>query len=117
MSGEETDGKVLTQEKQLIRVPVQWINPELRHLFHAMDTWKAAVDDEGFKTRDNRPFIRPPKSKEPATGTVTKGLPRNWYDNSWYRSQSDAKKVLLGAAAQRKIPVLVSLICSPSLPP
>jgi len=58
MSGEETDSKVSTQEKQLIRVPVQWINPELTHLFHAMDTqWKAAIDDEGFKTHGNRPFI------------------------------------------------------------
>lgn len=115
MSGEETDGEVSTREKQLIRVPVRWINPELTRLFHAMDTWKAAVDDEGFKARGNRPFIRPSKSKEPATGTVRKGLPRNWYDDSWYRSQSDAKKVLLGAAAQRKIPALVSLICFPPI--
>ena len=57
MSGEESDGEASGREKQLVRVPVRWINPELTELFHATDTWKSAVDDEGFlPTHGNRPL-------------------------------------------------------------
>jgi hypothetical protein len=111
MSGEETDGESSGREKILVKVPVQWINSELTDLFHAMDTWKSAVNDESFlNTRGNRPFTRVPTLKEPVAGKATKGLPRNWYDDTWYRSQSDPKKFLLNAAPARPIPSLVSLI-------
>jgi hypothetical protein len=111
MSGEESDGEVSGREKQLVRVPVKWINSELAGLFHAIDTWKSAVDDEGFlPTRGNRPLNRVSTSKEPAVGRATKGLPRNWYDDIWYKSQSDAKKISLKTMPPQSIPCLVSLI-------
>jgi hypothetical protein len=78
------------------------------HLFHTVDTWKTAVDDEDFRMRGNRPFTRLSKSKEPASVTATKRLPRNWYNDVWFKSQSDPKKTVLGATAPRPIPSLVS---------
>jgi hypothetical protein len=108
MSGEETDNEGPAREKRLVRVPVQWINPDLMHLFHTVDTWKTAVDDEDFRMRGNRPFTRLSKSKEPASVTATKRLPRNWYNDVWFKSQSDPKKTVLGATAPRPIPSLVS---------
>jgi hypothetical protein len=112
MSGEDTDGEAPGREKRLLRVPVKWINPELTGLFHVIDTWKSAVQDESFSTpRGNRPLTRLATSKVPVEGHVTKGLPRNWYDETWYKSQSDAKKILLNTLPSRPIPYLVSLIC------
>lgn len=107
MSGEETDGEPSGRMKQLTRVPVRWINPELALLFHNMDSWISATADEGFvKTRGNRPFTRTSTVKEPVTGKVTKGLPRNWYDDIWFKSQSDPQKHILNVTSVRPIPTL-----------
>lgn len=112
MSGEETDEDAPGREKQLVRVPVKWISSELTELLHAIDAWKSAVDDEGFvPTRGNRPLNRLSASKDPIVGHATEGLPRNWYDDIWYKSQSDAQKILLKTMPPRPIPCLVSLIC------
>jgi hypothetical protein len=76
MSGEETDREGPTREKWLVRVPVQWIHSELTDLFHVIDTWRSAANDESMvHTRGNRPLTRLPTSKEPAVGAPTKGLP------------------------------------------
>jgi hypothetical protein len=112
MSGEESDGEGSVREKRLIRVPVQWINSELTDLFHIIDTWKSAVNNEGMvNPRGNRPLARLPTSKEPAVGTPTKGLPRNWYNTLWLRAQSKPQQALLNPGLSRKIPLLVCSIC------
>jgi hypothetical protein len=111
MSGEETDEETTGREKQLVRAPILWICSEATDLFHTMDTWKSAVNDEGFMApRGNRPLPRLLKSKGPVEGTATKRLPRNWYNETWYRSLSDPKKALLNPTPNRPIPSLVSLI-------
>ena len=111
MSGDETEEESSTREKHLARVPVQWIHPDLTDLFHAMDTWKTAVDNEGFMApRGNRPILRLPISKTPVVGVATKKLPRNWYNDTWFKSLSDPKKSLLNAGPSRPIPSLVSPI-------
>ena len=65
-------------------------------LFHTMDTWKSAVNEGSMVcAHSNRPLTRVAKTKEPVTGNAKKGLPRNWYDDTWYKSQSDPKKLTL----------------------
>jgi hypothetical protein len=111
MSGEETDGEGPAREKRLVRVPVQWIHSELTDLFHVIDTWRSAVNNEGMvNPHGNRPLTRLLKSKEPVLGAPTKGLPQNWYDETWFRGQSDPQKVLLNVGPSRPIPLLVSSI-------
>jgi hypothetical protein len=112
MSGEETDEETIAgREKQLVRAPILWICSEVTDLFHTMDTWKSAVNDESFMApRGNRPLRRLLKSKAPVEGTATKRLPQNWYNETWYRSLSDPKKALLNPTSNRPIPSLVSLI-------
>jgi hypothetical protein len=52
-----------------------------------------AITNEGFiNAHGNRPFTQLSTFKEPVTGKVTKGLPQNWYDDTWYKSQSDPLK-------------------------
>ena len=53
MSSNETSGEISGQEKQLVRVPVQWINTELTVLFHTMDTWKSAVNEESMRSEEH----------------------------------------------------------------
>jgi hypothetical protein len=75
MSGEKTEGESLAWEKQLARVPIQWIHPELMDLFHAMDTWKSTLDNEGFMAPcGNRPLVRLPIFKAPVARNATKML-------------------------------------------
>jgi hypothetical protein len=47
MSGEETD-KVVGRNRELIRVPVEWINPTLSDLFTVVDSYESALQDETF---------------------------------------------------------------------
>ena len=111
MSGEESDGEGSAREKRLIRVPVQWINSELTDMFHTIDTWKSTVNNESMvNPRGNRPLARLPTSKEPAVGTPTRGLPRNWYNETWFRAQSGPQKALLNPGPPRLVPLLVSAI-------
>jgi len=113
MSGEETESEVSGREKQLVGVPVQWVDHKLTEMCHAVDTWKSAINDQSFSSpRGNRPLTRLPRSKKPVPGKPTKGLPRNWYDDTWFKSQPDSKKLLLNIAAFRRIPTIVSLYIS-----
>ena len=59
MSGEETNGKSTGKEKQLISVPVDWINPALTDVFHVIDDWRKVMQGETFQeTHGNREFLR-----------------------------------------------------------
>ena len=79
-----------------VRVPVQWINSGLTVLFHTMDTWKSTINDESMVcTCGNRPLARVDKTEEPAMENAMRGLPHNWYDDTWYKLQSDPKKLTL----------------------
>jgi hypothetical protein len=111
MSGEETDREVSGREKQLARVPMHWIDSELVDLFHTMDTWQSMVTDESLVCpHGNRPLTQLHASKEPVVGHVTKGLPRNLYDDTWYKSQSGPQKLLLSTRLPRPIPSLVCFL-------
>jgi len=100
MSGEETESEVSGQEKQRVGVPVQWVNHKLMEMCHAVDTWESTINDQSFSSpRGNRPLTRLPRSKKSDPGKPTKGLPQNWYDDTWFKSQPDSKKLLLNIAA------------------
>lgn len=93
MSGEKTDGDTSGWQKQLARVLVWWINSEVTHLFHHMDSWKSVVADEGFvSTCRNRPFIQLSTAKDPVKWNIIKGLSWNWFNDTWDRSLPDPRR-------------------------
>ena len=109
MSGEETNGESTGKEKQLILVPVDWINPALTDVFHVIDDWRKVMQGETFQeTRGNREFLRGTKQKHPVASKATRFLPRNWYDDNWYRQLPDGKRTRLEVMAEHEIPSLVS---------
>ena len=86
MSGDETEEESSTREAfGQSTCPVDPPGPY--RLFHTMDTWKTAVDNEGFMApHGNRPILQLPISKMPVVGIATKKLPRNWYNDTWFKS-------------------------------
>lgn len=112
MSGEETDDSEDSagREKILVSIPVDWINPALADIFHVIDDWKSVKDGETFRdARGNRPLARGTKRKRPVNSKPVTGLPRNWYNDMWYRQLHDGKRKLLDATEELSIPSLVSL--------
>lgn len=110
MSGEETD-KVVGRNRELARVPVEWINPALSDLFTVIDSYDSALQDETFSIgkRGNRELTRVPGSKNAGmTAPPVKGLPRNWYHDTWLRARNPTELILLQVAPSRPIPNLVS---------
>ena len=98
MSGKETDDEKDTQaqdtptkkDKEVIRVPVRWLHPHIVEMLHTVDTWKQFELDESLGGDDdrhgNRPLKRKHQDKPPVVGTVTKRLPKNWYEDIWFKS-------------------------------
>lgn len=117
MSGEETDDKPIQdptqdRQKELIRVPVRWINPQLTDMFHVIDSWKGLERQESMANgegdlRGNKPLKRQARSKPAVVGTHKKGLPRNWYDDTWYKSIGPGKQGKLQKKSDRAIPMPV----------
>lgn len=122
MSGEETDDSSNTVntvnrlwEKRLLVRSARWLNSDIRRLFEIIDTYETALDDRGFySTRGPVPYVRvkgpPEQCRVIPRGTKIAGLPRNWYDDSWYRTQNEGEQILLGAIEGCALPILVSPI-------
>ena len=113
MSGEDTDDEDIqdsTKEKALVRVPVRWINPELREMFHTVNTWKTFEQQEllaGGDLRGNRPLKRNCRDKPAVVGTVKRKLPRNWYEDTWFKSLPAGGQGKLGVTPFHPIPTPV----------
>lgn len=111
MSSEETDREYPSRNKDLTRVPVDWIHPDLADLFAVVDTYQPALADTIFiKKRGNRPHPPPSTTKRPAqTAPPLRKLPRNWYHETWLKAQNPASLALLQVAPPRPLPHLVSV--------
>ena len=115
MSGEDTDDEDIqdsttNQEKALVRVPVRWINPELMEMFHVVNTWKSFKQQEllaGGDLRGNKSLKRNHRDKPPAIGTVKRKLPRNWYEDTWFKSLPAGQQGKLNVMPYRPIPTPV----------
>ena len=115
MSGEDTDDEDIqdsttNQEKALVRVPVRWINPELMEMFHVVDTWKSFKQQEllaGGDLQGNKSLKRNHRDKPPAIGTVKRKLPRNWYEDTWFKSLPAGQQGKLNVMPYRPIPTPV----------
>ena len=58
MSGEDTDDKDVQgsaiEQKELVCIPVHWLNPGIVEMLHTVDTWKQPVTSVGLDlSREN----------------------------------------------------------------
>ena len=93
MSGEDTDDEDVQgsaiEQKELVRVPVHWLNPGIVEMLHTVDMWKQLELDEKLGDDDDQHGPRPLKrkcgeDKLGPIGPVTKNIPKNWYNNLWF---------------------------------
>lgn len=88
-----------------------WINKDIPELMHAVDTYgQSMLDDIGHQHQGNVSLPRSSLSRSDDKRPYMTGLPRNFYDDNWYRSLDEVDKELVGAKEQIVlIPKLVSL--------
>lgn len=110
---DETTEPSPQKEKSVSHVPVQWLNPAIVDMLHAVDTWLPFPDDEKLTNggdvdhRGNRPLKQSPRDKPAVVGKYTKGLPRNWYEDIWFKSLPPGKQTLVGVTCNEAIPTPV----------
>ena len=116
MSGGETDDDSMaaqgsrTNEKAIICVPFHWLNPQVAEMLHTVDMWMQFEEDELLAKgededrRRNRPLKKTPGDKPEVVGKVTPALPRNWYEDVWFKSLSPGKQATLAVKSNKPIP-------------
>lgn len=109
-SEDESEVDEETKRKSVRVLRRDWINKAIPKLMHAVDTYgQSMLDDVGHQHQGN---VSHPRSYHSSSGDkrpYMTGLPRNFYDESWYRSLDEVDKELVEAKEQIvPIPTLVS---------
>jgi hypothetical protein len=94
--------------KRVRRVALEWLNPKFSELWASVETYENVPFDAILQRRGNAAlscqFI--PKRVDKKRVTVI-GLPRNWYDEDWYRSLQSFQQKKLQSRTDEPIPDLV----------
>jgi hypothetical protein len=97
-------------QKRLRRVRLRWLSPGISDLFAAVETYdKTSLrPEEVHLRRGNLPLYRDPIAKrtDDKRPPILE-LPRNWYDDDWYKGLGRLGQLLIGAMPEQPIPVLV----------
>lgn len=103
---EETGQKVV----RILRRP--WLNNAIPTLMHAVDSYNGCLLDElACLHQGNTSFKREELGTHNDRRPYMVGLPRNFYDNDWYKNLDDIEKEIVCANEKFvAIPALVSLI-------
>ena len=100
--------------KKVRRVAIEWLNPKFSALWASVETYENVPFESIYQRRGNAAL-----SREVLATRVDKdrvpiiGLPRNWYDDDWYRSLQGFQQKKLGSRADEPIP---DLVCDLLLP-
>ncbi|KAG6381508.1 hypothetical protein JVT61DRAFT_92 [Boletus reticuloceps] len=111
MSGDETDTPPGVYPKAVRRIEISWINPRISQLFHAVDSYESSIREENMRSRlGNAPLLRhyEPRTKNMRAKAIS-SLPRNWYDDSWFKGLSTGERVALSAGEDAELPTLASV--------
>lgn len=109
MSGDETDTPLGAKPKTVRRVALPWISPVITGLLHAVESYAPATYEENMSVPvGNSSLPRLMTAKRTAqTSIAITSLPRNWYDDQWYKANSSSARALLGARKDFEVPNLV----------
>ncbi|TDL14062.1 hypothetical protein BD410DRAFT_810027 [Rickenella mellea] len=97
-----------TGNKTVRRIKLAWIAKEVTDLVDAVETYRDALRDEvNAQRRGNASPRRLFAWKEVnTTRQPVRGLPRNWYDDTWYKALQPGARSWLNAGKDRAVPVL-----------
>ncbi|KAF8550594.1 hypothetical protein OG21DRAFT_1525019 [Imleria badia] len=108
MSGDETDSPHGFNPKVLRCLEFPWINPTISHLFKALESYEPALRLENMMEQiGNSPLERCwEAARKDIKSRVVAGLPRNWYDDSWFQGLSAGAHSVLTSRRDVGIPTL-----------
>lgn len=128
MSDDETeseDGPALSEQdtggaKTVRRLALEWLAPEFRWLWWAVETYCAEPSPVAVYTgapshRGNRPCHRLWDARKMSRRAPVPGLPKNWYNPTWWTSLTPAEQRSLAPADPLPIPTLVRSQSTPSI--
>ncbi|KAG2094042.1 uncharacterized protein F5147DRAFT_779138 [Suillus discolor] len=108
VSGDETDMPIGVTPKVIRRVGLPWLNPDITHLLHAVESYAPATHEENMTIpigNSSLPRILEPK-RTAQNSIAIQWLPRNWYNDHWYKANSTSAHALLGARKPLILPTL-----------
>ncbi|KAG1888583.1 hypothetical protein F4604DRAFT_1915587 [Suillus subluteus] len=108
MSGDETDSPPGVIPKVTRRVGLPWVSPDITRLLHAMESFTPATYEENMTVpigKSSLPRILEQKRTAHNSIAIHK-LPRNWYNDDWYKANSASARTFLGAHKPFNIPHL-----------
>ncbi|KAI9462601.1 hypothetical protein HD554DRAFT_2041178 [Boletus coccyginus] len=109
MSGDEMDSPPTWKPKGLRRLELTWLSPSISLLFRSVESYEPAIRIENMREQiGNSSFVHhwEPRSKDTKSGPVG-GLPRNWYNDDWFRGLDSGARKMLVARKEVAIPTLV----------
>ncbi|KAG1853457.1 hypothetical protein DFJ58DRAFT_841640 [Suillus subalutaceus] len=97
VSGDETDTPIGAIPKVVRRVGRPWLNPDITQLLHVVETYAPATHEENMTTPiGNSSLLRILEQKRAAQNSIAiQQLPRNWYNDHWYKANSTSARALL----------------------
>jgi hypothetical protein len=103
--------------KKVRRVAIEWLNPKISALWASVETYENVPFDAILQRRGNASLSRKhiARSVNKARLPII-GLPRNWYNDNWYRSLESFQKRKLESRTDEPIPDLVCDLLLPLLP-
>ena len=109
MSGDETDTPLGVNPKIVRRVALPWISTTITDLLHAVESYAPATYEENMSVPiGNTSLPRLVAATRTAQNSVAIArLPRNWYDDRWYKANSSSARTFLDARADFEVPSLV----------
>ncbi|KAG2108562.1 hypothetical protein BD769DRAFT_1392725 [Suillus cothurnatus] len=108
MSGDETDTPPGVIPKVTRRVGLPWLSPDITQLLHAVESFTPATYEENMTIPiGNSSLPRILEQKRTAHNSIAiQKLPRNWYDDTWYKANSSSARAFLGVRKAFNIPHL-----------
>lgn len=108
VSGDETDTPIGAIPKVVRRVGLPWLNPDITQLLHAVETYAPATHEENMTIPiGNSSLPRILEQKRAAQNSIAiQRLPRNWYNDHWYKANSSSARALLETRKSLIIPAL-----------
>lgn len=109
MSGDETDATP-RRIKETRRLKHPWLNSNITDLWVALDSYEHAIDDELLvKLRHRKGNAGLPRStgvRQDSSVFASRLLPKNWYDDDWWRSLNEGAQLAVAAKAPVNIPTI-----------
>lgn len=98
------------RRKRVVRILKRdWINKDIPKLLQAVDTYaQDSLDDFGRLPQGNTSYTRELISKNTDKRQFMTGLPRNFYDDDWYKNLDETEKSLV--LAEDRVVVIPSLV-------